>query len=140
MKTILLIDDDPGFCRYMAHYVKTHHPNLRLITCTDPLRGLTYISPSLDLLILDWEMPVVDGKKLLAYALEQGVRRDRILILSAREAEDLHRAFGLGECLAVLNKHEARQQEVLAMILEAVEQRPGPNSRKNPSFVGSPPQ
>ncbi|MDH3454850.1 MAG: histidine kinase, partial [Desulfuromonadales bacterium] len=88
-------------------------------------KGLAEISPDLDLLLLDLEMPHLDGNKLLAYAVEKGVDKSRIIILSGRDAEYLHECIPMGQCLAVLNKNEARQKVVLDMIFSALHRKAG---------------
>lgn len=123
MSRILLIDDDPLFLGLLSGYVRERFPTLELVCERDPLRGLAAISADLDLLLLDLEMPGLDGGKMLAYALEKGLSKNRIVILSGRDAEYLHRRFPMGHCLAVLNKHEARQRTALEMIFASLERK-----------------
>ena len=123
MKKILLIDDDHLFLEFLTDYVREHYPKLEIIACDDPLKGLSLIEGDLDLLLLDLEMPKLDGCKLLAYAIEKGVDSKRIIILSGRDADYLHKRFAMGECLAVLNKTEARQKIVLDMIFAALQKK-----------------
>ncbi|MDT8441597.1 MAG: response regulator [Desulfuromonadales bacterium] len=120
-KKILVIDDDRLFLAFLERSISAAYPDLQLTTCADPFAGLKKISADLDLLLLDLEMPGLDGKKLLDYAKATGLKRSNIIILSGREADDLHQLFPMGECLAVLNKHEARQKAVLDMILQALQ-------------------
>lgn len=123
MKKILLIDDDRLFLEFLTDYVQQRFPNLEIITCDNPLKGLALIDEGLDLLLLDLEMPEMDGSKLLSYAIEKGLNCKRIIILSGRDADYLHKRFAMGECLAVLNKSEARQKVVLDMIFDALEKK-----------------
>lgn len=120
-KKLLVIDDDDLYLEFLADFIRESYPALDLITCNDPFRGLSHITADLDMLLLDLEMPGMDGGKLLAYAKERGVDKSRIIILSGREADYLHKLFPMGECLAVLNKHEARQKAVLDMIFKALQ-------------------
>lgn len=122
-KKILVIDDDRLFLGFLTRYVGENYPSLQLVTCADPFDGLKRISADLDLLLLDLEMPGLDGKKLLEFAKATGLKRSNIIILSGREADELHRLFPMGECLAVLNKHEARQKTVLDMIFQALQSK-----------------
>lgn len=130
---ILIIDDDAAFLRVLREYVKERYPKLEVTTCGDPLLCLARITEDLDLLLVDLEMPGLDGSKVLAYATSKGISKNRFVILSGRDAEYLHRRFPMGSCLAVLNKHEARQREVLDMIFGSLERKtlPGksPDSR-----------
>jgi CheY-like chemotaxis protein len=94
---------------------------LQLATCTDPLQGLAAISTDLDLLLIDLEMPGMDGGKILEYAAGKGLSRTKIVIFSGRDAEYLHQRFPMGSCLAVLNKFEVRQKAVLDMIFSQLQ-------------------
>lgn len=125
MKKILLIDDDRLFLEFLTNYVHERYPKLKILAYNNPLKGLAQINPDLDLLLLDLEMPDFDGSKLLAYAVEKGVDKSRIIILSGRDAEYLHECIPMGQCLAVLNKNEARQKVVLDMVFDALHRKAG---------------
>ena len=49
--------------------------------------------------------------------------KGKIIILSGRDADYLHKKFPMGECLAVLNKSEAKQKAVFNMILDALQKK-----------------
>ena len=123
MKKILLIDDDRLFLEFLTHYVRERYPKLEILAYNNALQGLAQINADLDLLLLDMEMPDLDGAKLLAYATSKGLDRSRIIILSGHDAEYLHKCFPMGQCLAVLNKHEARQKIVLDMVFDALQKK-----------------
>lgn len=123
MGKILLIDDDAAFLRLLEAYVEEHYPGLQVLTCNDPLKCLVSITDDLDLLLIDLEMPGLDGAKILSYAVSRGVNKNRIIILSGRDAEYLHERFPMGSCLAVLNKYEGRQRTVLDMIFSSLQQK-----------------
>ncbi|HEX9113581.1 MAG TPA: response regulator [Nitrospirota bacterium] len=123
MKKILLIDDDAIFLRLLQEYVEDHYPGLRIMTCNDSVKCLADITNDLDLLLVDLEMPGLDGSKVLSYAVSKGVNKNRIIILSARDAEYLHERFPMGSCLAVLNKFEVQQQGVLDMIFKSLQEK-----------------
>jgi len=123
MKKVLLIDDDELVLKMFVERVRERHPEIEPITCQDAVKALELIDPSLDLLIIDLEMPKLDGKKLLNFAKERGVDHKKIIIFSSREAEYLHQLIPMGECLCVLNKHEIRQQKVLEMVLDSVSKK-----------------
>lgn len=123
MRRILLIDDDKTFLKLLQGYVEERFTDLEVLTCDDPVRCLVNITDDLDLLLVDLEMPGLDGTKILAYATGKGISKNRIVILSGRDAEYLHERFPMGSCLAVLNKHEAKQKEVLDMIFTSLEKK-----------------
>lgn len=118
---VLIIDDDAAFLTLLKEYARKRFPDLELTTCTNPVKGLAAISDSLDLLLVDLEMPGIDGAKVLAYAIDRGLSKNRIIILSGRDADYLHRRFPMGTCLAVLNKFEAKQKAVLDMIFNSLQ-------------------
>jgi CheY-like chemotaxis protein len=126
--TILIIDDNPAFLALIREYVRQHHPALTVLTCNDPITCLPRISTDLDLLLVDLEMPGLDGIKVLEYAKAKGLSKNRIIVLSGRDADYLHQRIPLGSCLAVLNKDEARQREVLDMVFTSLEQDAGGTS------------
>ena len=122
MKRILIVDDTPGYAErlkelFIARYGegKTH-----VEICRDPLTGLKQAGPEWNLILVDLEMPILDGRKFLDGAVAKGANKKRIIILSARDAEHLHGVFPAGCCLAVINKTEERQQEALMMMVDSI--------------------
>ena len=67
----------------------------------------------------------MDGLKLLLFATRSGMDKNRIVILSGRDANVLHDICPMGTCLAVLNKFEARQKAVLDMIFTSLQKKTG---------------
>lgn len=124
MGRILLIDDDVTFSNALAASIRESYPLLQVMVCSDPLKALRMIHEIMpDFLLIDMEMPTIDGAKLFKYATETGFDKNRIVILSGREAEYLHANFPLGTCLAVLNKYEAKQKVVLDMIFSSLQKK-----------------
>lgn len=123
MRKILVVDDDKSFLKLISDYIHERFPILEVTTCLDPLEGLSAINKDLGLLLLDLEMPGMDGSKLLGYAIAKGIDKNRIIILSGRDAEYLHERFPMGSCLAVLNKHDVRQKKVLDMVFSSLQQK-----------------
>ncbi len=124
MGKILIIDDDATFLELLCQYIREYYPLLQVETCVDPLQALAVIRRNdLDLMLLDLEMPTLDGTKIFKYATESGVDKNSIVILSGRDAEYLHDHFPMGTCLAVLNKYEARQKSVLDMIFSSLQKK-----------------
>ena len=123
MKKILLIDDDAAFLKLLEEYVEERYRGLHVLTCNDPVKCLGSITDDLDLLLVDLEMPGIDGSKVLSYAVSKGLSKNRIVILSGRDAEYLHQRFPMGSCLAVLNKYEGKQRDVLDMIFNSLQKK-----------------
>ncbi len=123
MGRILLIDDDAAFLHALETYVEQNYAGLEVLTCSDPLRCLVNITPDLALLLVDLEMPGLDGTKVLSYATSRGMDKNRIIILSGHDADYLHERFPMGSCLAVLNKYEGKQKDVLDMIFRSLQKK-----------------
>lgn len=124
MGKILIIDDDEVFAGFLASSMRESYPLLQVEVCSNPLKALKMIRPAeFDLMLIDLEMPVIDGTKLYKYATDAGFDKKRIVILSGRDAEYLHQHFPLGTCLAVLNKYEAKQKAVLDMIFTSLQKK-----------------
>lgn len=124
MGKILIIDDDDVFLNILSTYIKDYYPVLDVETCTNPLHALVAIQDNeIDLLLIDLEMPMLDGVKIFTYATESGIDKNRIVILSGRDSDYLHKLFPLGTCLAVLNKYEVKQKAVLDMIFSSLQRK-----------------
>lgn len=64
MRTILIVDDEPGLRRLIRHTL--HDPEWRLIEAVDGPSGLKRVSEdSPDLVLLDWIMPGLSGIQVL---------------------------------------------------------------------------
>lgn len=124
MGKILIVDDDKAFLELLSSYVADSYPHLQVTTCETPLKALQFIREGeIDLLLLDLEMPDLDGAKLFRFAVDTGMDPKRVVILSGRDSDYLHAHFPLGTCLAVLNKYEVKQQAVLNMIFSSLNRK-----------------
>ena len=124
MGKILIIDDDLAFTDLLDSYIREICPMLKVEICNNPFTALALLKQGdNDLIIIDLEMPALDGMKVYRFAIEAGVDKKRVVILSARDPEYLREFFPMGSCLAVLNKFEARQKEVLGMILKSIQSK-----------------
>lgn len=124
MSKILIIDDDSAFTSILFSYIHEICPLLKVEICNNPIAALALLKKGdNELVLIDLEMPALDGMKVYRYATEAGVQKNRIVILSARDPDYLREFFPMGSCLAVLNKFEARQKEVLGMILKSIQSK-----------------
>ena len=121
MKRIVIVDDHAVFCEHWKAFFESRYPGaVRVEVYTDPFAALRIFSPDIHLLMLDLQMPGLDGKKVLQFAAAKGVDRQRVVITSASSADRLHELFAAGDCLAVINKEEPAQQAAFLMILDSV--------------------
>ncbi len=122
MKRILIVDDTPGFAEALRDQFFSRYgtDQVSVEICRDPLAGLKLAGPLWNLILVDLEMPILDGRKFLDAATARGANKRRIIILSARDADHLHERFPSGCCLAVINKTEPKQQEALWMMIDSV--------------------
>jgi len=124
MSKILIVDDDGTFLQAMREKIQSLYPLLEVETCQDPFQALAILKGEpVDLLLVDLEMPVLDGTKIFNYAVSVGMDKNRIVILSGRDSDFLHEQFPMGTCLAVLNKYEAKQKAVLDMIFSSMQRK-----------------
>lgn len=124
MGKILIVDDDAPFIEALRDKINSLYPLLDVAACTDPLQALSILKEEeVDLLLVDLEMPKLDGSKIFSYAVSIGMDKNRIVILSGRDSDYLHEQFPMGTCLAVLNKYEAKQKAVLDMIFSSMQRK-----------------
>lgn len=126
-RRVVIIDDSEFFCEYWRALLENRYgEGLAVETYTDPQAAADRLGPDVHLLLLDWEMPGLDGREVLDRAREQGVELKRIIISSGHSADRLHEVFDCTGCLAVIEKGEPEQQAALSMILDSIMRRPGP--------------
>lgn len=122
--TVLIVDDEPAFTRLLANYISGNFPLLKVDICNNPITALTFIKKyRYNLILIDFEMPTLDGRKLLDFAVQSGIDKNQIVILSSRDPDYLREYCPMGSCLAVLNKHEIRQKAVLDMIFSSLSKK-----------------
>ena len=123
-KRVVIVDDSPAYCDLWANFILERYPSRASVdTFSHPYDALPNIDETIDLLIVDMEMPGMDGRKFVDYARQKGVLPKRIVVTSAVSADVLHERFRIGETIAVINKTEAKQQEAFLMILDSIMRR-----------------
>jgi CheY-like chemotaxis protein len=123
-KRVVIVDDSPAYCDLWSNYLAERYSEIvRVETYSHPYDALPKIDDSIDLLIVDLEMPGMDGKKFVDYARQKGLSPRRIIVTSSHSADELHKRFRIGETIAVINKTEAKQQEAFLMILDSIVRR-----------------
>ncbi|HEX7420061.1 MAG TPA: response regulator [Thermoanaerobaculia bacterium] len=121
MKRIVVVDDSPAFCALWSNFIVERYADVaRVESYSHPYDALPKIDDTIDLLIVDLEMPGMDGKKFVEYARQKGVPPSHIVVTSSHSAEELHQRFRIGETIAVINKTDPKQQEAFLMILDSV--------------------
>ena len=120
-RRVVIVDDSENFCRVWREFFECRYGDgVRVETFLDPVAALRAVGPDIAVLLVDLEMPVLDGRKFLEFAVARGVDRRRVMIVSARDADDLHEIFPMGACLAVINKEDPPQQEAFLMLIESL--------------------
>jgi CheY-like chemotaxis protein len=124
-KRIVIVDDSPAYGDLWSTFIAERYPGLADVEVyAHPYEALPKIDETIDLLIVDLEMPGMDGKKFVDYARQKNLPARRIVVTSSHSADELHQRFRIGETIAVINKTETRQQEAFLMILDSVMRRP----------------
>jgi CheY-like chemotaxis protein len=120
-KRIVIVDDSPSYCDLWSNFMLERYAETASVeTYSHPYDALPKIDDTIDLLIVDLEMPGMDGKKFVDYARAKGLPARRIVVTSSHSADELHQRFRIGETIAVINKTEVKQQEAFLMILDSV--------------------
>ena len=123
-RRVLVVDDSMVQCAVWRKLLEERYgESVAVETYTDPAEAVPGMAPDIHLLLLDWEMPEMDGKEVLAAAREAGVNLKRVIITSGHPADRLHEEFDDSGCLAVIEKFEPEQQAAFLMILDSIMRR-----------------
>jgi CheY-like chemotaxis protein len=124
VKRIVLVDASRLYAEaWRAVFAARYGTSVTFEAYADPLEALPRLGEDVSLLMVDLELPLFGGRKVLELAKQRGVSGRRIVILSERPAEDLHALFPQEACLAVINKSEPQQQNAFLMILDSIVRR-----------------
>jgi CheY-like chemotaxis protein len=125
----VVIDDSALQCAAVRQLLERRYgERVRVETYVDPVAAVARLDPSIGLLLLDWEMPGLDGAAMLEEARRRGVDLKRVIIRSARHADALHERFDGRGCLCVIEKGEQEQQQAFLMILDGIMRRRPPRA------------
>ena len=115
---ILIVDDDKEDSFLRERILKKRFQGQVVVeTCNDGKEALKRIDSSLGLLLLDWHMPSLDGREIAQQLRQKGFEIKKIIVLSGAKAEDIHERFPMGDCLAVIQKGDPLQEEILLDIV-----------------------
>jgi len=123
-RRVIVVDDSAVQCAVWRELLEDRYGHrARVETYTDPVRAAAQLGPDVHLLLLDWEMPEMDGTQVFAAATRAGVPAKRIIIMSSYPAQRLHEELDHLGCLAVIEKAESEQQAAFLMILDSIMKR-----------------
>ncbi|MCK5378783.1 MAG: response regulator [Acidobacteria bacterium] len=123
-RRVVVVDDSLLQCVLWRRMLERRYPDRAVVEIyTDPVEAVGVLRPDIHLMLLDWEMPVMDGMEVFEAAVEAGVNPKRIIISSSHPAKRLHEAFDCTACLAVIEKVEPEQQAAFLMILDSIMKR-----------------
>jgi len=124
MGRVLIIDSNKEFAERLANHINSEYPVLTAEICGEPDKAYKLIKDGKnDLLILDMEIGEGEGAKIYHFAMEEGIDKSRIVIISDKEPDTIRQFFPTGTCLAVLNKREPKQKEALDMVLTSIQRK-----------------
>ena len=123
-KRVVIVDDSVSYCDLWSNFILERYADLvDLESYSHPYDALPKIDDTIDLLIVDLEMPGMDGQKFVSYARQKGLTPRQIVVTSSHSADELHQRFRIGETIAVIQKTEAKQQEAFLMIIDSIMRR-----------------
>jgi len=123
-RRVVVVDDSPLQCAAWRQMLERRYgARVAVETYSDPVVACEALRSDIHLMLLDWEMPVMDGAAVLQESRRRGVNLKRIIITSSHPADELHRVFDTSGCLAVIEKAEPEQQAAFMMILDSIMRR-----------------
>ncbi|MCD4748974.1 MAG: response regulator [Thermoanaerobaculales bacterium] len=123
-RRVVVVDDSGLQCMVWRRMLERRYGARAAVeTYTDPTEAVKVLGPDVHLILLDWEMPEMNGLEVFEAAIAADVNPKRIIITSSHPADRLHELFDCTECLAVIEKAEPRQQAAFMMILDSIMKR-----------------
>ncbi len=85
--TVLVVDDDPEILRYVARVLRAER--LHVIPCADGVDALAHLAAGdpVDLVLLDWALPGLDGRRVREQVLRRQPRVP-LLVISGHAREE----------------------------------------------------
>jgi two-component system alkaline phosphatase synthesis response regulator PhoP len=93
---ILVVDDDPLVVEALVSFLETRGWNVSTATSGEEALHEMEKHPSLDLVLLDVQLPGIDGFEVLEHSQKAGVVAPVIMISTSADDANRLRAFGLG--------------------------------------------
>jgi len=123
-KRVILVEDSPLYAEtWRAVLACRYGPRVSFEHVQEAAEAGSHLGPDVTLLLVDIDVPDGEGIRLVEHAQAQGVTARRIVVLSARHADELHALFPPASCLAVINKTDPQQQNAFLMILDSIVKR-----------------
>lgn len=123
-RRVMVIDDSPIQCMIWKKMLEGRYGDRILVeTFIKPELALEHLGSGVHAVLLDWEMPEMDGLEVFQAAVARGFNPKRIIITSGHSADRLHEIFDDTDCLAVIEKVEPEQQAAFLMIMDSIMRR-----------------
>ncbi len=123
-RRVVIVDDSRTQCEVWKRLLQARYGERAAVEIyTDPREAVRVFGPDIHLMLLDWEMPQMDGQVVLEHARAAGVNLKRIIVTSSHPANELHEVFDGTGILAVIEKSEPEQQAAFMLILDSIMKR-----------------
>ncbi len=120
IKNIVLIDDEPVVNKIHEKILSTYFPDVSIKIYTDGAEALHYLTKShTDLIILDINMPGVDGWQFLDELNKRHIRANIIILSSSIDPAEKNRAFRYENVKHFWNKPLTVEQ--ISFVLESMD-------------------
>ncbi len=137
---ILVIDEDPAFQLGLKTFLKEYVGFEKVYTARNGKEAIEMITrePSIELLTVDYQMPVMDGMKMLTLLQENSPRPLGITMITSFPSEQLKKEFAARKSPKLLTNHFLSKpvefEKLEPVILESYEElrRSKLNARKRP--------
>ncbi len=104
MRTILLVDDERYFLKNLADALKDYVEDCAIVTAENGKQGVEIIeAQTVDIIVTDLRMPVMDGFEFLAY-VRQKAPRIPVIVMTANGCADLEERLGPSGAARCLRK------------------------------------